>query len=46
MELGLDQKYLYSYYGVEAFVRALVEWGKKQKEQEEKKEWYRIDIKI
>lgn len=30
MELGLDQKYLQKHYGVEAFLRALVEWAKKQ----------------
>lgn len=37
MELGLDQNYLHSYYGVEAFLRALVEWGKKQNQQQEEK---------
>ena len=41
--MGLDQKYLYSYYGVEAFLRALADWGKKQNEKKEEK-WYSEDV--
>lgn len=33
MELGLDKKFLHDYYGVEAFLRALNEWGKEKKEE-------------
>lgn len=37
MELGLDQKYLKSHYGVHAFVKAMDEWGAKQEEKKEEK---------
>ena len=36
MEMGLDQKFLQKHYGVEAFIRALEEWGSKQPKVEEK----------
>lgn len=36
MEMGLNQNYLNSNYGVHAFILALDEWAKKQNKQEEK----------
>jgi hypothetical protein len=35
MELGLDQKYLRTHYGVHAFLKALEEWAQKNQKKEE-----------
>ncbi len=34
MELGLDQKYLRTHYGVHAFLKALEEWAQKNQKKE------------